>query len=85
MANTIRKLEEDNYNLEQNRETLYRAVGVRTAECHNLNLALSEARDCGTRRETGYNQKLKGDESQINNDKESMRGVMGMNQDLAKN
>lgn len=58
---------------------------MQTAECHNLNIALSETRNHAVRRETDYNSKIKTDERSINVDKESTRTLIMSNHDLTKN
>jgi Tfp pilus assembly protein FimT len=58
---------------------------VQTAECHNLNIALSETRNHAVRQETDYNSKIKTDERSINVDKESTRTLIMSNHDLTKN
>lgn len=84
LANTMRRLEETNYNLETEKEQLTRNLGVNSSEAHNLNLALTETRSIALRRETDYNSKIKVDERNINIDKDSMRGLIASNQDLTK-
>lgn len=58
---------------------------MQTAECHNLNIALSETRNHAVRQETDYNSKIKTDERSINVDKESTRTLIMSNHDLTKN
>lgn len=85
LANTIRRLEESNYLFETGNDTNQRLLSVQTAECHNLNIALSETRNHAVRRETDYNSKIKTDERSINVDKESTRTLIMSNHDLTKN
>lgn len=84
LANTIRRLEEANYNLETGNNTNTRLLGVQTAECHNLNIALTESRNHCVRRENDYTGKIKTDEHNINIDRESMRSLQIANHDLTK-
>jgi len=84
LANTMRRLEETNYNLESEKEILTRSLGVKSSEAHNLYLALTETRNHAVRRETDYNSNIKTGEFNINTDKESMRGLIALNQEVTK-
>jgi len=84
LANRIRRLEESNYNLETGNSTYTRLLGEQTAECHNLNIALTETRNHSLRRETDYTGKIKTNEYNINIDNEAMRSLQISNHDLTK-
>lgn len=59
LANNIRKLEEDNYNLSIIKDSLTSTLHAHTTEYRNLDISLKDARDVADKREVNFNNTIK--------------------------